>query len=199
MRALILVVPLIVVVGACTRAESNVSSFAAPSPVAAPSPTGTSGSSSCGSVITSTLNGGLVVGAGETCVVDARINGNVRVYGTLVLLDGRRIEGDVEVLGGALKAMANSRVTGNVTAQARVDLTGARIDGNLRFVAPGELWFADGTTSLKGNLEFDAPTVVAGSGHAVVDGNANCGGNVVDNHVGTITTKGKKQGCPATF
>jgi hypothetical protein len=198
-RSLMLVVPLVVSVGACTRAESSVSSFAAPSPVVAPSPSGTSGSPSCGSAITSTLNGGLVVGAGETCVVDARVAGDVRVYGTLVLLDGRSIEGNVEVLSGVLKAMTDSRVKGNVTAQARVELTGARIDGNLTFVSPGELWFAGGQTRLKGNLEFEAPTVVSGSGHAVVDGNATCRGNVVDNHVGTITTKGKKQGCPDTF
>jgi hypothetical protein len=157
------------------------------------------GEFTCVGVIASNLNSDVFVPAGATCVVDADVNGNFKVYGALVLLDGRRIDGNIELFDGVLNAQTLSRIKGDIKANSQVELSGARVEGNVIFESPGGLEFSNGETKVWGNLEFKATTNVSGAGNATIFGNAKCEGNVIDTHVGVIATTGNKEGCPAGF
>jgi cytoskeletal protein CcmA (bactofilin family) len=158
-----------------------------------------SGDFRCTETISSPLNRPVLVPSGQTCVVDASLNGNVTVHGTLILREGRRINGNVDLVSGTVDARPNSRISGNILSRAAIVLAAALVEGNVRYVSPGELEFASGQTIIRGNLEFDAPTNVSGGGNVTVFGNVRCNGHVVDDHTGMVVTTGQREGCPSTF
>ena len=153
----------------------------------------------CGGIIAADLNSDVFVPSGALCVVDANVNGNFRVFGSLILLDGRRIDGNIDLFDGVLNAQTLSRIKGDIKANSQVELSGAGVEGNVIFESPGGLEFSNGETKVWGNLEFKATTNVSGAVNATIFGNAKCEGKVIDTHVGVIATTGNKEGCPPTF
>jgi hypothetical protein len=148
----------------------------------------------CTGTITALLNRNLTVPAGATCVVDADVHGNATVHGALVLLGDHTFDGNVDLRGGVLNVQ-NARVRGNVSAGSTVELSGATLDGNLSFRSPGQLELSNGPSLIRGNLDFQAPTLVTGAGQLLVSGNISCRGHVTDAHAGTVTAAGHKDNC----
>jgi hypothetical protein len=149
----------------------------------------------CNGTIAGPLNRNVTVPAGATCVVDADVDGNFTVHGTLVVRPGRTIDGNVQLRSGTL-AVQNGTIRGNVAGDAVMQFSGASIRGNVAFQgAPGRLELSGSQTTIQGNLDFQTPTIVTGSGGLLVAGNISCRGQVTDAHAGVVTASGHKDAC----
>lgn len=182
------------VAGGCTSTDSSVTRLAGPSSL-----TRTSGVFTCAGLVDATLTTDLVVAGGDRCDVRATVRGNVTVEGSLVLGEGGRVEGNIDVREGGTLSAGENLVTGNIESRAHLALAGTRVEGNVIYRGAGTLHFVARSTQVKGNLDIRAPTVVSGAGDAAIDGNAQCRGHVIDRHTGRITTTGNKQNCPESF
>jgi ectonucleotide pyrophosphatase/phosphodiesterase family member 5 len=159
--------------------------------------------STCVGRISSPTKGNVQVPPGSTCTVDADVRGSIQVEGTLVVLPGRTVGGSIRLLAAEAQVkLQQSTVSGAIYYKdnGTVELSGATV-GDSVIVEQGtsELRFAGGTSSIGRNLDFRAQTDLTGTGNATVNGDARCNGNVNDQHLGMITVKGDKDGCPPLF